>query len=423
MKKFDLRKVFSPKKRQGTLSWEEYLKRLEERPRDDRLRLKFADLLIGANRRQEAAEQFRILADRYSNESAYWKAIVVLKRIVEIGFATPEIHLKLGELFQQVSLPKEAEEEFRKAIAISLARQEIDAGIEAAQRWVCFDRMNPEGRFQLAMLYAKGGRFEERDRELEQLEQLLVLQGRREDRMSYYERVLEVDPKDYWARRGYALSVLQEGNLEEGVRLLQELVEEGRVEDRIMESLIRGFFRLGKEEEASRFFDFWIEDLARHHRSDKVSEVRQWFEKVRSGREESIGEGSERIRIREEIEERSSNRQSLEGPVEGIDPYLDEAELCWEYGLQDRAFQQLFQALRRSPRDPAISAKALSWVEGPASELPLDSLIPFVELLLREGEIPSAKRILEVMVQQMPQNAEAQEVLSFLNLEKELSPS
>ena len=74
---------------------------LERRPRDDRLRLQQADVLIAGGREKEAATQLMALADEQAAEGFAAKAIAILKRIEKIAPGRQDVEDRLAHLIQE----------------------------------------------------------------------------------------------------------------------------------------------------------------------------------------------------------------------------------------------------------------------------------------------------------------------------------
>jgi len=74
---------------------------LERRPRDDRLRLQRADVLIAAGREKEAAAQLMALADEQAADGFAAKAIAILKRIEKIAPGRQDVEDRLAHLIQE----------------------------------------------------------------------------------------------------------------------------------------------------------------------------------------------------------------------------------------------------------------------------------------------------------------------------------
>jgi cyclic nucleotide-binding protein len=74
---------------------------LERRPRDDRLRLQQADVLIASGREKEAVTQLMALADEQAADGFAAKAIAILKRIEKIAPGRQDVEDRLAHLIQE----------------------------------------------------------------------------------------------------------------------------------------------------------------------------------------------------------------------------------------------------------------------------------------------------------------------------------
>jgi cyclic nucleotide-binding protein len=74
---------------------------LERRPRDDRLRLQQADVLIASGREKEAVTHLMALADEQAADGFAAKAIAILKRIEKIAPGRQDVEDRLAHLIQE----------------------------------------------------------------------------------------------------------------------------------------------------------------------------------------------------------------------------------------------------------------------------------------------------------------------------------
>ena len=74
---------------------------LERRPRDDRLRLQQADVLIAAGREKEAVAELMALADEQAADGFAAKAIAILKRIEKVTPGRQDVGDRLAHLIQE----------------------------------------------------------------------------------------------------------------------------------------------------------------------------------------------------------------------------------------------------------------------------------------------------------------------------------
>lgn len=82
-------------------------------PKDVRVRQKFAELLVRANRKDDALREFEVIGKYYSDNGFYLKAIAVYKQIQKITPSNLDISLTLGSLNEKQGLIGNALAEYK----------------------------------------------------------------------------------------------------------------------------------------------------------------------------------------------------------------------------------------------------------------------------------------------------------------------
>jgi hypothetical protein len=103
---------------------------LERRPRDDRLRLQQADVLIAAGREKEAAAQLMALADEQAADGFAAKAIAILKRIEKIAPGRADVEDRLAHLIQEKVRHAQGTRPSTPAAAPEFGLEEFDPAAE-----------------------------------------------------------------------------------------------------------------------------------------------------------------------------------------------------------------------------------------------------------------------------------------------------
>src|SRR5258708_14335981 len=86
----------------------EYQKILSVDPRDTRALQKLGELYQKKNDNAQAAQFFTKVAESYSGEGFFLKAVALYKQVLKLSPGQLEINLKLAELHQQLPLMSEA---------------------------------------------------------------------------------------------------------------------------------------------------------------------------------------------------------------------------------------------------------------------------------------------------------------------------
>ena len=82
----------------------EYSKIVEEDPHDVRICLEIGDLYAKKNQNEQAVDTYLKVAEFYSEQGFYLKAVAVFKQILKLNPALVDVKLKLTKLHKQLGL-------------------------------------------------------------------------------------------------------------------------------------------------------------------------------------------------------------------------------------------------------------------------------------------------------------------------------
>src|SRR6476660_158999 len=85
----------------------EYQKVLDADPKDVRVLQKMGELYQKKNDNPEAAKYFVRVAESYSQDGFFLKAVALYKQVLKLNPEMVDVHLKLAELHQQLGLMSE----------------------------------------------------------------------------------------------------------------------------------------------------------------------------------------------------------------------------------------------------------------------------------------------------------------------------
>jgi tetratricopeptide (TPR) repeat protein len=91
----------------------DFLKVLEETPNDINILNKVGDLYSRLNRNDEAVPYFARIAEHYSKDGFYVKAIAMYRKVNRADPSRLEVYDKLGELYSKQGLAMEAKSQYQ----------------------------------------------------------------------------------------------------------------------------------------------------------------------------------------------------------------------------------------------------------------------------------------------------------------------
>ena len=86
----------------------EYQKVLDADPKDVRILQKMGELYQKKNDNSQAAQYFTRVAESYTNDGFFLKAVALYKQVLKLDSSLMEVNIKLAELHQQLQLMGEA---------------------------------------------------------------------------------------------------------------------------------------------------------------------------------------------------------------------------------------------------------------------------------------------------------------------------
>ncbi|HEY2747732.1 MAG TPA: tetratricopeptide repeat protein, partial [Polyangia bacterium] len=172
----------------------EYLKVVADDDKDVRIWLKIGDLYAKLGKKSEAAETYAKVAQFYSDQGFYLKAVVVYKQILKIEPRLVDVNHKLAELYKQLGLLSDAMQQYEAVAAFYHREGKTREALAALKQIVELDPETVANRIKLAELYSKDNMVREAIDEFSKAAEQLRQAGRVDDFMKVAERLLFHSP-------------------------------------------------------------------------------------------------------------------------------------------------------------------------------------------------------------------------------------
>jgi len=128
----------------------EYLKVVQEDPKDVRVWLKIGDLYAKKGAKQEATDTYLKVAQFYGEQGFYLKAVAVYKQILKIDPRLVDVNLKLAELYRQLGLLSDAMQQFELVAAFYHREGRTKEALSTIKELADLDPENVATRIKLA---------------------------------------------------------------------------------------------------------------------------------------------------------------------------------------------------------------------------------------------------------------------------------
>lgn len=172
----------------------EYRRLLDADPKDMRIKLRIAELLARQKKVADAVKAYMEVADSYSTDGFYLKAVTVYKNVLRLNPSLIDINYKLAELYEKMGLVKDAIHQYQ-ILANSLEQKgDYQSLVDVRRKVVELDPHNTSSRVRLAETYQYQGMEDESLHEYEELVHQIKKAGKTEQLIELYEKILSYRP-------------------------------------------------------------------------------------------------------------------------------------------------------------------------------------------------------------------------------------
>ena len=199
----------------------EYLRIVNEDPKDVRVWLKIGDLYAKKGAKQDATETYLKVARFYHEQGFFLKAVAVYKQILKLDPRLVDVILKLAELYRQLGLMSDAMQHFESVAAHFHREGNTKEALATVKKLVDLDPENIATRIKLAELYSKEALVEEAVTEFTVACEQLRRQGRQDDFLKVAERLLWHKPDNNALNRELAGLYLRRNDPRRALQKLQ----------------------------------------------------------------------------------------------------------------------------------------------------------------------------------------------------------
>ena len=199
----------------------EYLRIVQEDPKDVRVWLKIGDLYAKKGAKQDATETYLKVARFYQDQGFYLKAVAVYKQILKLDPRLVDVNLKLAELYRQLGLLSDAMQHFEQVAGHFHREGNTKDALATVRQLVDLDPENIATRIKLAELYSKESLVEDAVKEFIVASEQLRKQGRQDDFIKVSERLLWHKPDNIELNRELAGLYLRRNDPRRALQKLQ----------------------------------------------------------------------------------------------------------------------------------------------------------------------------------------------------------
>jgi tetratricopeptide (TPR) repeat protein len=203
----------------------ELRKILAEDPDDCNILNQVGDCYMKKGETEKAVAEYEKAAEVYRRAGQNVKAIAMYRKILRTNPDMSEINSRLAQLFAEQGLIREAIEQYKSVADSYTERGEIGQVLDTYQHIVDLDPGNPRTRLRLAELYEKEGFTEKGVREYARVAEHFLRNDEVDQGLEIYKRAANVDPSNISAKLGLIRAYEQLDRYDEAMRLLNYAID------------------------------------------------------------------------------------------------------------------------------------------------------------------------------------------------------
>ena len=199
----------------------DYLRVLDDNPKDIPTLNKVGDLYVRMNRPGDSIPFFTRIADFYSRDGFFLKAIAIYKKINKIDPARLEVYERLADLYHKQGLAQDARSQYQVLADHYLKNNKADDAIAAFKKMASVDPNDLRIHVRLADLYRNNKQIDQAVMQYGLIGSMLLRRGAHDEAAAVFQKALELSPNDAEIQRNLVRSLIAQRNPAAAIAILK----------------------------------------------------------------------------------------------------------------------------------------------------------------------------------------------------------
>jgi tetratricopeptide (TPR) repeat protein len=200
----------------------EYLRVLEENPKDISTLNKVGDLYVRINRPADSIPFFTRIADFYAKDGFFLKAIAIYKKINKIDPARLEVYGQLADLYHKQGLTQDARSQYQVLADHYSKNNRPEEAIGAYKKMASVDPGDLKIQARLADLYRANRQINHAVAQYGVIGAALLERGANDEAMAVLQKALELVPGDLDIQKTLVRALLAQKNAAGAIAILEK---------------------------------------------------------------------------------------------------------------------------------------------------------------------------------------------------------
>ena len=412
----------------------EYRRILEVDPKDVRVLQKMGELFQKKNDNGQAAAYFTKVAESYSTDGFFLKAVALYKQVLKLDPTLLEINLRLAELHQQLQLISEATTYYQVVAQQYEKAGNTKGSLDTLKKIIELDPENVNSRIKLGEMYGRAQMKAEAGAEFKRAAEYLKRNGRMEEYQKVLDRLSALDGDNLAVAREVAQSYLAKGDPKRAIAKLQICFKADPSDEQTLSLLAEAFAALGQISKTVSVYKELAKIYAAQGRTGESNQIWAKIEKLDpndADLTDNHGGLGNPVAAPSEAPARNAARASPPPPpasspalsAEQLAKLLKETDVYVKYGLHDKALEHLGKIFADDPENLDAHEKAYQVYVGSGEDTQAaEQLLNVLRLCTRLAAVDRAKPYLNTILQQNPDHPEVATFVSVLGAGGDSSP-
>jgi len=360
----------------------EYERLLEESPNDVNTLNRIGDLWVRINRNDEAVKVFTKIADHYSKDGFFLKAIAIYKKINKLDPSKLEVYAKLADLYAKQGLAMEAKSQYQVLADYYLKHGDPANALSIYRKISELDPNSINVHVKLADLYSQNNQTAEALKEYDRVGRMLLKRGMLDEAVQVFRKALKIDARNVELVESLVTALLEAKDYDNALQIVDTALESNRDNPKLV--------------------GIW----------GRIQIARGDVNSARTALERAAQANPDEPAIRETLADIYLKQNNADGALNMLTPLVEKALSRGERG---GAVEMLNRVLRvDSGHTPTLERLVAVYSRLNEETNILASMNSLAEAHVAKGRYDEAAKVLEKLIQREPQNAQHRNKLQFV---------
>ena len=226
----------------------EYERLLDDNPSDVNTLNRIGDLWVRINRNDEAVKVFAKIADHYSKDGFFLKAIAIYKKINKLDPSKLDIYARLADLYAKQGLAMEAKSQYQVLADYYLKHGDPGNALAIYRKISELDPNSINVHVKLADLYSQNNQKKEALKEYDRVGRMLLKRSMLDEAVQVFKKALKIDAGNVELVESLVTALLEAKDYENAIQIVQTAIETSSDDPRLLAIYGRILLTKGRSE-------------------------------------------------------------------------------------------------------------------------------------------------------------------------------